>query len=268
MGRRAKEDLQVSLFPFMSILACLIGILTLMIAVSMAVNQKKEGMAEEDLKRAQENHRIQVDISKKLKAIEEIQKRIAKENSTYIEKKKLEELLANLKDDLAKLESIPLDSTEGLQKEITALEAQTLSLQEEHPNLQNKIKKLEAQLAKLKNQPKPVESVVIKPPPLGSNVPRELFFVECNSTGIVLRGPKDSETIISTAGIKDSPEFLAFCEKVNKARDSAILFLIRKDGLDAYNWAAGLAENNFKLRTSKLPVPNEGKIDLSLFRLR
>ena len=38
----------VSLFPFMSILASLIGILTLLIGLSMAVNQKKEGMTEED----------------------------------------------------------------------------------------------------------------------------------------------------------------------------------------------------------------------------
>ena len=44
----------VSLFPFMSILASLIGILTLLIGLSMAVNQKKEGMTEEDVKRAQE----------------------------------------------------------------------------------------------------------------------------------------------------------------------------------------------------------------------
>ena len=48
MARRAKEEAQVSLFPFMSILACLIGILTLMISVSMQINQKQIGQSEEE----------------------------------------------------------------------------------------------------------------------------------------------------------------------------------------------------------------------------
>ncbi len=258
----------MSLFPFMSILACLIGILTLMIAVSMAVNQKKEGMAEEDFQRAQENRKIQVDITKKLKEIEEIQKRMEKEKNAFIEKKKLEEILAKLKADLAKLESVKMEPPEEIKKEIATLEAQTIAIKEEHVPLQNKLQELQAKLGDLKNRPAPKESVAIKPPALGSNLPRELFFVECNSTGIVIRGPNDSETVISTAGIPDSPEYMAFCEKVHKTRDSAILFLIRKDGSEAYNWAAGLAETNFRVRTAKLPAPNDGKIDLSLFRLR
>jgi hypothetical protein len=30
-------------------------------------------------------------------------------------------------------------------------------------------------------------------------------------------------------------------------------------------WAAGVAESEFRMRTGKLPMPNDGKIDLSIF---
>jgi hypothetical protein len=45
-----------------------------------------------------------------------------------------------------------------------------------------------------------------------------------------------------------------------------ILFLIRKKVTEAYYSAAFLAKIKFEVRTGKLPVPNSGKIDLTLFR--
>ena len=44
-----------------------------------------------------------------------------------------------------------------------------------------------------------------------------------------------------------------------------ILFLLRTDGNESYNIAAGWAEHQFGLRTAKLPIPNKGDIDLSRF---
>jgi Na+-transporting methylmalonyl-CoA/oxaloacetate decarboxylase gamma subunit len=53
--KKKKADLQISLFPFLSILACVIGILTLMITAIViaqidpeAVNEKIETALEED----------------------------------------------------------------------------------------------------------------------------------------------------------------------------------------------------------------------------
>jgi len=53
--KKKKADLQISLFPFLSILACVIGILTLMITAIViaqidpeAVNEKIETTLEED----------------------------------------------------------------------------------------------------------------------------------------------------------------------------------------------------------------------------
>lgn len=268
MGRRAKEEIQVSLFPFMSILACLIGILTLMISFSMAANQKKQGMSEEEFHLAQENKRIKTLISNKKKEMEKLDKSLQKDRSASLDLQKLKEMLAKLKAQLSELDATKLASPEEMQSAIDALKAETVAIKKEQPTLERRVQELKARLAQLKEQPVPKEPAKIMPPSLGMDIPRNLFFVECNSTGIVIRGPKDTETPISTAAIKDSQEFALFCEKVKNTNDSMILFLIRKPGFPAYEWAAGRAEKDFDLRTSRLPIPNEGPIDLSLFRIK
>ena len=54
--RRNNNEEAVSLFPFMSILACLIGILTLMISLSMQMKQNEtQGSTEQEKALAQEN---------------------------------------------------------------------------------------------------------------------------------------------------------------------------------------------------------------------
>ena len=45
-----------------------------------------------------------------------------------------------------------------------------------------------------------------------------------------------------------------------------ILFLVRKSGKKSYDWAAGIAETKYRVAHGKLPIPNDGKIDLSLFK--
>ena len=53
--RRSSEGGEVSLFPFLSILACLIGALVLMIVVLvMSQVGKAEGRSAEEIKRAQD----------------------------------------------------------------------------------------------------------------------------------------------------------------------------------------------------------------------
>ena len=264
MARRKKSEERVSLFQFMSILACLIGILTMMIAVSFAVNQRKEGMAEEEFERAKENRKIQAEVAKKKEEIKELEEK----NKTAAEFAKLEEYIIRLRDTLQDLaKATPEESDEELQRMLEMLVEETKSLEKEHPVLEKRLEELKAELAKLETIPEPKESVKIKPGGFGARLPRNLFFVECNSTGIVLRGP-DGETTISTAALPESLEFKEFCAKAKKSADSMVLFLVRKAGNDAYRWAAGLAETKFDVRHGKLPVPNEGAIDLSLFNLK
>ena len=262
----------VSLFPFMSILASLIGILTLLIGLSMAVNQKKEGMTEEDVKRAQEAKSLAFLLKQKKSELDKSKPIPTKNNLDALELEKLKLLLLELEKQKNELDKLKMSPEDELKAKIQLYSEEKIAIEKGHPPMEKKIEELKAKVAALKEKPVPKESVKIKPPKIGTKAPRNLFFVECNSTGIVLRGTADETKAIPLESIKagSSVEFHDYCvnAKQSSGEDYVILFLVRKGGVLSYNYANALAELDFKVKTSKLPVPNDGKIDLSGFRLK
>jgi hypothetical protein len=252
----------------MSILACLIGILTLMISVIMQVKQiENEGRTEEEMARAIENRDLRKEAETLRQETAELEERLKAEKKTAAEMAKLEEHRVAL---TAKLENLAQaeddeETDAELQKLIENMKREILSLKKERPPLSKRLQELQAQLEKSKTAPKPEESVVIRPGGIGSRDAKNLFFVECTSTGIVVRSGESNSPPISTAAIGTNETYNAFLDEVKRTRDSMVLFLIRKGGNNSYRWAAGWAESKYDVRTGKLPVPNEGKIDLSLF---
>ena len=266
--RRNNNDGGVSLFPFMSILACLIGILTLMISVIMQVKQmEQEGRTEEEMARAIENRDLKLEAEKLKKENVQLEERLKVEKATASEMAKLEDHKIALKTKLEEIAKAKDDeeTDASLQKLIENMKREIVALKRERPPLSKRLKELQAQLKNRKEAPKPEESVIIRPGGIGSRDAKNLFFVECTSTGIVLRSSEGDSPPISTAAIGTNEAYNTFLDKVKDTRDSMVLYLIRKGGNNAYNWAAGWAESKYDVRTGKLPVPNEGKIDLTLF---
>ncbi len=252
----------------MSILACLIGILTLMISVTMQVNQmQREDQSEEEMARALANRDLKKKVEVLSKEIAKLEEKLQKEKSSSAEMVKLDERKIVLKMKLEELEKAknPDETDAALQKIVENLKLETASLKQERPALQKKLEALQAELKKRKDPPKLVESVIIRPGGVGSREAKNLFFVECTSTGIVVLGKDGPGKPISSAAIETNEEYANFLSQVKRTRDSMILFLIRKSGNESYLWAAGLAEGQYQVNTGKLPVPNEGKIDISLF---
>ena len=253
----------------MSILACLIGILTLMISVSMQVNQmNREGKTEEEMARAIANRDLRKKVEDALKQAEKLKERLVKEKSTAAELAKLEDHTIVLKTQLDEIEKAksPEETDATLQKIVENLKQEITQLKQERPPLNQKLAALQEELKKRNEPPKIVESVIIRPGGIGSRGARNLFFVECTSTGIILHSDRGLSKPISTAVIETNEEYNDLLEMVRRTRDSMVLFLIRKGGNSSYLWAAGVAETKYKLNTGKLPVPNEGNIDLSLFK--
>lgn len=266
--RRKSSDEGVSLFPFMSILACLIGILTLMISVTMQLKQMDNaGRTEEEKARAIENRDLVKAAEKTQQEIVKLEERLQKEKATSAELAKLEDRKIILREQLEEFTLTDPENTDAeLQRLIEKMNAEIVSLEQSRPPLGQRLKELQEELAKRKDPPKPVESVVIKPGGTGVSAASKLFFVECNSTGIVLMTGADSPKSIPTAAIRNSIDYANFMEEVKRTRDSMVLFLVRKAGGQAYRWSAGIAESKFEVLTGKLPVPNDGKIDISLFQ--
>jgi hypothetical protein len=265
--RRNNSGEGVSLFPFMSILACLIGILTLMISISMKAKENRDvGRNEEEKARAEENREL-TKISKALDArIAKLEKDLQRDKATSAQLTKLEERKIVLRTSIADASKDPAKTDEQLQKTIEIMREEIAALKKERPPLSKQRDELKAELALRKNPPEKIESVQIRPGGTGVRAASRLFFVECNSTGIVLLTGDGAPKTISQAAITKSPDYNAFLDEVKTTRDSMVLFLIRKSGANSYNWAAGWAESKYEVLTGKLPVPNDGKIDLSLFQ--
>ncbi|MEP2776541.1 MAG: hypothetical protein ABJQ29_10335 [Luteolibacter sp.] len=265
--RRDSSGEGVSLFPFMSILACLIGILTLMISVTMQLKQMdNQGRTEEEKARAIENRDLKKEAEKLEAELAEAEKKLEREKATVSQLAKLEERRIVLEQQIEEDAKKDPDQTDAeLQKLIELLKKETVALQRERPPLSKRLEELKAELAARKNPPKSVESVVIRPGGTGLSASASLFFVECNSTGIVIRSGPGAPITVSTASINDSEAYGQFLERVKRSRDSMVLFLVRRSGNDAYRWAAGIADSKYEVANGKLPIPNDGEIDLSLF---
>ncbi len=270
MARRAREDPQVSLFPFMSILACLIGILTLMISVSMQINQKQVGQSEEEMELAKSNKKLKDEAKKIEKEVKEIQAKAAKELKAQTEMQKLQEQLKVLTSQKEALPDAPEMSPEELLQIIQLTNKETVVIKKEQPELKAELARLKAELAKLKDIPPPKDIVKISPPKMGSSIPRNLWFIECNSTGLILRGPNGEETRVLTAAISTSGKFLEVLTTVQGMgqTQAMVVFLMRPDGRLAYDWAVGIADSKFSLRMGRIPVANQAPIDLSAFKLK
>lgn len=267
--RRNNSGDAVSLFPFMSILACLIGILTLMISVSMQVKQQEtEGRTEEEKALALENRDLKKQAATISETIRKAEEKLKKDNSASAQLAELKDrriVLREKLDELSKADD-PEKTDAALQKTIEMLRAEIVSLKRDRPPLLKRQEELEKEIAARQNPPEKVESVQVRPSGSGVRMAARIFFVECNSTGLVLIGEGNGETAVATGAIANSTAYASFLEDVKRTRDSMVLFLIRKEGASSYAWAAGIAENKFEVRTGKIPIPNNGKIDLSLFR--
>jgi hypothetical protein len=253
----------------MSILACLIGILTLMISVSMQVQQmEKEGETEEELDRAMVNRDLKKKAVKIDQEIKKFEEQLKKDHSTVAELQKIKDKRIALTMELKDLKKAkdPDNSDAALQKLLENHRKEIAELKQERPPLSKRLKELLAEIKARKEAPKPKESVVVRPRGVGQRGARHLFFVECNSTGIVIMSKGKPSKPISTAAIATSGAYNKHLDTIKKTRDSMVLFLVRKSGNTAYRWAAGMAETKYKVTTGKLPIPNDGKIDLTLFK--
>ena len=240
-----------------------------MISVMLQVQQmERQGQTQEEMDRAIANR----DLKKRAEQLEEklvaLELKMKEEHSSVAEMKKLkdQQIVLKLKlDEITQTEDAD-QSNEELQKKVENLKLEIAALKLERPPLKDRLNELKLELKSRKDAPKPKESVVVRPRGFGARAAKNIFFVECNSTGIVLREGNKLGESVSTAAIASNASYSAFLDKVKKTRDSMVLFLIRKSGNDAYLWAAGLAETKFKVTTGKLPIPNDGEIDLSLFK--
>ena len=270
MSRRQSSSTGVSLFPFLSILACLIGILTMMIKIISDIKaQESSGRDEQELARAKQFQQVNADIKKQEKELEKIKAVLKERNAALVELSELENKRIVLRKKLADAKAAPSQSDAALQKMLEQIIDQISALKKERPTLEKQLAELKAELERRKikpdNKPQPVR---INPAGSGISANTELVFIECNGNGLVILDKNGSKTPVSTATIETDGKLAGTFNQIKSSREHLVLFLIRADGHGAFRTAGAYAETKYNLRIGKLPVPTQGEIDLTLFLKR
>lgn len=266
---RARQDAEVSLFPFLSILVCLIGSLVLLIVILTIVQTRMgDGRTPQEIDRAAEALKLRKELAEKEKQLAKVKE----ESPAAANKDALKQRMAaivNLQKELALGEDARKKNQETsaeLQKKLEDMLAQLEEMKKEKPALTKAIDQLKAELLKRNKKPDDTPPpVIVKAGGTGTSAGTRLFFVECAGAGIVMHRSLTEKTRITSASIGVDETYNKFLDEAKKTPNAMVLFLLRDDGLTAYNRAAGWAEGQFGLRTGKLPLPGKGAADLSAF---
>lgn len=261
-GRKPREEDDVSLFPFLSILACLIGTLVLMI-MAVALSQMDSGVVAV----AETYANVQKQLRDAQAAVKELLKTVTEQES---QGSSIQKQLADARDELKRVEEEIARLMEEAKKspeekpeaEKAADQQELEKRQEELKKLQERIKELLAELEKRKTPPEEAQ-VTIRPS--GSGIDLEPTFIECNDQGIVIYDESGLPYRVATSAIKSDAKFIETLKRISENEKASVIFLVRSDGLSTYNQATAMAKSHYA-RHGKLPVIGKGKIDLSLFR--
>lgn len=270
--RRAAAKDEILLVPFLDILCSLIGILVLIIVVlCTSMTQETEGRPVDEVERAQEakklrkelkqQQELEVVLKEKLAQLEEMQKQIEEKEQRYI---KLRRLINTSKD----IQETNLKISQQMQKELDDLMTELDGMKFQQEESKKQIASLLLDLKKREVPPdKKVPPVVVQPSGGGMAEDTKVYFVEATGGGLKILGAWGQDYRLSATAevVVADVAYNHFLTEVAKNPKSLILFLVRDDGQGAFNNGAGRAENDYKVRTGKLPIPGRGVLDLALF---
>lgn len=269
--RHGAKD-EILLVPFLDILCSLIGVLILFIVVlCVSQTQQVEGRTAEEVQMAEDARRMRKEIAErkeqaealkeKIASLQKLQEQIEEKEQRFIKLRKLLDSSKELQQENEKI-------SQRMQKELDDLMLELEGMKKQQAESKKEIAALMAELKKRDVPPeKRLPPVVVQPSGSGMAPDTKVYFVEASGGGLKIMGAwgEDYRLSATAAVVVADPTFNYFLTEVAKDPKSLVLFLIRDDGQGAFNNGAGRAENDYKLRVGKLPIPGRGVLDLALF---
>lgn len=277
MARRAKEQGEaLSLFPFLSILTCLIGTLTMLIALlAMQQVSKTEGDKQKIEKSEQERLIAETRLRDYNALKDKIQKDKISITALKISLKELEEKRKVLQEELERLikeKALRVDEIAKRNKAASKAE----ELMGELNRFKDKIVKLTADIDRVKKEiseknallstktKKPISTVMVRPS--GSRSGLTPTFVECTKDAVVIYDPEGTKRIPASV-LKTDQAFNGLLATVKANEQKTIIFLVRSEGIWTFRTASAQADA-VDTRYGKLPIVGDGVLDLSLFGVK
>ncbi|MEC9091204.1 MAG: hypothetical protein VX438_00765 [Planctomycetota bacterium] len=253
---QAEED-DVSLFPFLSILSCVIGVLTLLIT-AMAISQM-------DTPEIVETEKLDELLAENAMLVNEIklaEEKVADSNQSTVELLQSREQLITLQEQVKQTETIVNESKKKVSTGFVQVDLDTKirELEKEKNKLDLEVQRLEQELGDRKE--KSEGTVQVRPG--GTGIKFKPTFVECRKEGLVLFLSDGTAHNILSSQVDNDLRFLSTLDEINGSPDRVMTFLLREDGVETYYRARAVARSRYA-RNGKLPVLGKGKLDLSLF---
>lgn len=269
--RRESSGDEVSLFPFLSILACLIGALILMIVVmAISTTEKGDGRTKEEIEAAQQYKDLQKELAEREAAkkvtddlLKQLQEQVTVQKEQEEKLARLRKILSTSADVQKKNEAMSqeqLKKLDNLMLEIDGIKKQIAETKTEIAQLMAELK--ERQIPPDKKPP----PVVVQPSGSGEDASQKLFFIEASGGKLVITIDGKKVNVAATEeAIIGNPELNHFFNEVKRSGNAQLIFLMRTDGTTAYNRAGGWAQSMYNIKISRLLLPGQGDVDLALF---
>jgi hypothetical protein len=253
---RRRRRLGVSLFPFLSVLACVIGTLTLMIAATAIGEVATDAL---DLEQVGQLERHIADGRRRLAELTAI---VAETDALGVQIEAEQQAKAGLAHD-AEQARAAIERSAPLAQALAREQARIQNLERERDALAKQAHERQDKLERLR-QARAAAPILIQPS--GSGYGLKPLFAECRSEGLVLyEGLARHRTEVAMHRIATSAEYRRFLQRAQDTPGSTIVFLIRPGGVPAYNQAA-LQARGLQQRFGEIPLPGDGQLDFSMLQ--
>jgi hypothetical protein len=252
--RRSDRDVTSSLFPFLSVLACVIGTLTLLIA-ALALGQLAQDLLTERNQPLREQ-----ELEEQTAALLRAEALLEEADRVHQERAAAEAELRHLG---IRPEASEKERRRSVETRLTAprIAQRLATLRREETELDAAV--IGARTALVAERPGK-NSGRIRILPHGSARPLLPFFVECRKEGVRVYTKTLRESYYLSRGtIEDTAEFRRYVQRIRNVRRATIIFLIRGDGVETYHWAANMVGRSY-VRHAKLPLPGDGDLEFAL----
>lgn len=262
MGRRRREGLEVSLFPFLSVLACVIGALTLILA-SMAVSHVGSS-ALEGVRLGERIDRAQAALVEARRELEALEERVATAEAQDATEDELHARLMGV----GLSPEITLDELERLVDERRAA-SEAAKLRARRDRLQARRATIDAETAGLRAdvdlRADAKRSLAMRIAPAGVGPVYRPYFAECTGRYVEVHTTRSDFTYrVPTEDLLRGEDFQRFLRRIRVLRDTRLVFLVRPDGVETFQLASEAARR-LDVPFAKLPLPGDGELDFSAF---
>lgn len=271
MAKRRKDNgASVNLFPFLSILVCIIGCLTLIIVVLNLVSMSKtEGREPEEVERAKEFQVLkkeQEQDQKKYDDLRQLVDSLTKLNQDLLAKRQKLTMLQDMSESAEKIDA----SREELIAKFQILSRANTQLAADEKLILAQIESLKKEIEQRKLPPD-AAALVVRPSGSGANT--EPYFVEVADGQLLIHySLKEPAVPVAAGSMGENPNLRKLLDTIAQRPYRTLIVLVRgSDGavtnlgklsgiVASYNEQAGS-----QIIPGRLPLPGEGKVDLSLF---